>query len=104
MGYSIDLAMRVYVQRWKFPSSVMNIFDSAIVFMDVLIVIFSSNIGDLPSFSVLRGLRMLRIVRVLRKFLMFRAIAFGSMMMVVVLTMWSIMAVELVQPVNVKLA
>lgn len=116
--YSIDLMLRVYVQRSKFPKSFMNIFDSFIVLMDILLVVFSNTVGDLPSFSVLRCLRMLRIVRVFRQFLMFRelylmvhglvsairAIAFGSLMMVAVLTMWSIMAVEVVQPVNVQLA
>jgi len=94
----------------------MNIFDSLVVILDIIFALPGTE-NNLPSMSILRGLRMLRIVRVIRNLVAFRelylmmqglvsavrAIIFGTLLIVAVLILWSVLAVELVQEENLKL-
>lgn len=115
--YVIDLVFRMYVARMAFFKATANKFDFGIVSTDCLVLLLEP-LQDLPSVAVLRVLRMLRIVRVLRSFLVFRelylmmqglvsairSIIFATFLIAVVLTLWSIMAVEFVHMANVELA
>eukprot|EP00927_Polykrikos_kofoidii_P040400 TRINITY_DN34544_c0_g1_i1.p1 TRINITY_DN34544_c0_g1~~TRINITY_DN34544_c0_g1_i1.p1 ORF type:complete len:886 (+),score=140.82 TRINITY_DN34544_c0_g1_i1:226-2658(+) len=122
--YLVDVVMRIYVLRSDFTKSFMNNFDCCICFLDIALALFEfirrsqGEAQEIPSLSVLRGLRMLRIVRVLRGFMIFRelylmmqgllsalrAIIFGTGLIAVVLTMWGIVAVDLVHKNNQVLA
>merc|ERR1719272_1765673 len=95
----------------------MNRFDALIVVSDVSMLFLENILGDIPSLSILRGLRMLRIIRVIRNAVAFRelylmmmglvnalrAIAFGTILIIVVLLLWSMLAVELLHDLNVRL-
>jgi len=115
--YVIDLAAKIYVHRDQCLYNPMDWFDFFIVGVDIVLLLLASTVGEVPSTSVLRGLRMLRIVRVFLEFLIFRelylmfqgllsamrSIVFGSLVIFMLLTMWSVLAVELVHPINQRL-
>eukprot|EP00927_Polykrikos_kofoidii_P006695 TRINITY_DN12706_c0_g1_i3.p1 TRINITY_DN12706_c0_g1~~TRINITY_DN12706_c0_g1_i3.p1 ORF type:complete len:701 (-),score=93.68 TRINITY_DN12706_c0_g1_i3:155-2221(-) len=111
--YVIELVLKVYGFRKKFYSSFLNVSDFMIVVVDIGVLAFSGVSQEgLPSVAVLRTCRVLRIVRVLNSILVFRelylmmqgllsairAIAFGTSLLFVVLTTWSILAVEFLHP------
>eukprot|EP00927_Polykrikos_kofoidii_P001086 TRINITY_DN10396_c0_g2_i1.p1 TRINITY_DN10396_c0_g2~~TRINITY_DN10396_c0_g2_i1.p1 ORF type:complete len:733 (-),score=76.41 TRINITY_DN10396_c0_g2_i1:335-2260(-) len=111
--YCIETLLKLYGFQKEFASSSMNVFDAVIVFVDVLlfVVAFYSK-DDLPSLAVLRAVRVLRIVRILNSILIFRelylmmqglmsalrSIAFGTSLIFMVLTTWSILSVEFLHP------
>lgn len=114
--YIIDLVTRIYVECEVFIESITNTFDAIIVFVDILLAVLTQVFGPmrLPSVTFLRGLRMLKIIRVLRGFMLFRelylmvaglisairAIVFGFGLIMVTLTMWSIIAVDTLHATN----
>eukprot|EP00927_Polykrikos_kofoidii_P022926 TRINITY_DN21265_c0_g2_i1.p1 TRINITY_DN21265_c0_g2~~TRINITY_DN21265_c0_g2_i1.p1 ORF type:complete len:681 (-),score=107.41 TRINITY_DN21265_c0_g2_i1:247-2238(-) len=118
--YIVDIAMRIYVFQMSFFKSGMNMFDLCIVALDVTLggmeVMWNSETTN--PMSVFRGLQALRMFRVVRKFAMFRdlymmmkgmvgamrAIFFSSLFIGLVLTMFSIIAVEVIEPINRNLA
>lgn len=117
--YVVDLGMKIYVWRAEFFTTFMNALDFIVVLVDLLCMCLALIIGsDLPSVAVLRTLRILRIVKVLHGVLIFRelylmmqglvsalrSIAFGTVLIGVVLTIWSMLAVPLLNNVNRKLA
>lgn len=118
VSYTLDLLSRLFVYRIKYWASLMNWFDAFIVSSDLILLTFESVIGDVPSLAILRGLRMLRIIRVIRNAVAFRelylmmmgiisavrAIAFGTVLIVIVLILWSMLAVELLQADNLRLS
>jgi len=115
--YSTDLLFRLIVYRSRYWRSPMNVFDALIVLSDACMLVLVGVLGDIPSLSVMRGLRMLRIIRVIRNAVAFRelylmmmglvnalrAIAFGTILIIVVLLLWSMLAVELLHDLNVRL-
>lgn len=118
VAYTAELAVRLYVLRFDFFRVSLNIFEAAMISLDILSEILLLFVDKLPSISVLRVLRILRVVRVLRQFLVFRelylmlaglvsalrAIFYATLIIVVVLIMWSVVVVELMNDLNVGLA
>lgn len=121
MMYLVDIFLRMFTLRWLFFREKMNIFDLFIVTVDTVVTLIdtiSSGTFDVGPISLLRALRALRIVRVIRNFATFRdlylmlkgmagamrAIFFAFLLIVVVLTMFSIAAVEMINPLNKELA
>merc|ERR1711908_54166 len=70
--YAIDLATRLYVYRLEFFRSISSLFDGGIVLTDAILLALEQHLGNVPSVAVLRGVRMLRIVRVIRNMVAFR--------------------------------
>lgn len=115
--YVTEMGCRLFVLRCAFYQSKQNVFDFLIVGLDTLLEIMNATVGELPSLSVLRVFRMLRIVRVIRTMMVFRelylmlmglvsalrAIFFAIILIGLLLTMWSILAVDFVHPRNMEL-
>jgi len=118
VSYFADLVMRLYVNRGEFFKVRMNVFDLAIVILDVCLSVLELIFPQATALRVLRGARALRIVRVIRKFTVLRdlylmiqgifnslqPIFFATMLIGVVLTLFSIVAVEVIHPLNAELA
>eukprot|EP00928_Gymnodinium_smaydae_P025479 TRINITY_DN20271_c0_g6_i1.p1 TRINITY_DN20271_c0_g6~~TRINITY_DN20271_c0_g6_i1.p1 ORF type:complete len:638 (-),score=121.44 TRINITY_DN20271_c0_g6_i1:146-2059(-) len=117
--YTVELAIRLCALRLKYLQSQSGVLDMSIVVLDIVCETLGYAIGDsTPSVSVLRLFRVLRIVRVLRAVKSLRELAFllqgiGCVMKAVVwasfvlfffLTFWSIVAVEILHPLNVEIA
>merc|ERR1712232_89021 len=110
----------MFIQHWVFFHHKMNIFDLFIVFVDMLGAILSNafpQLNDMGPISLLRALRTLRMVRVMRNFVFFRdlylmmkgmvgalrPILFAFVLILAALTIFSIMAVDYINPVVKKM-
>lgn len=113
--YSIECCVRMIVFRWDFFRHMWNNFDLAIVITGILteicgiILMQSSSVEAPQGLRTLRIIRMLRASRVLVSFDELYALVSGLKnamktlmwaggLMLMVLTMWSILAVEYVKP------
>eukprot|EP00929_Paragymnodinium_shiwhaense_P008663 TRINITY_DN11262_c0_g1_i2.p1 TRINITY_DN11262_c0_g1~~TRINITY_DN11262_c0_g1_i2.p1 ORF type:complete len:706 (+),score=62.51 TRINITY_DN11262_c0_g1_i2:234-2351(+) len=121
--FAIDVVFRLYVYLLHFFSSSLNILEGGLLLIDVLLE-FSTYFPevDLPEtlsvLSVMKILRFVRLARLLRSsaktrelFLMItgilastRALIFGMLLLLTTLTVFSILAVHFVRPVNRRLA
>lgn len=119
--YCLDIALRIFTLRWEFFYETMNCFDLFIVTLDVFFAFlqqFTDSTQDIGPISLCRALRAVRIIRVIRNFAMFRdlylmmkgmagalrAIIFATILIFGVLTCFSILAVEQIDPVNKEMA
>eukprot|EP00746_Dinoflagellata_sp_MGD_P011978 gnl/MRDRNA2_/MRDRNA2_125337_c0_seq1.p1 gnl/MRDRNA2_/MRDRNA2_125337_c0~~gnl/MRDRNA2_/MRDRNA2_125337_c0_seq1.p1 ORF type:complete len:685 (-),score=103.36 gnl/MRDRNA2_/MRDRNA2_125337_c0_seq1:127-2181(-) len=108
--YSLEISTRFYVQRslfWRFGS---NIFDLFIVLVAIIGEALSSsdvdNLGMMRTFRLLRVLRAIRVMESFRElwFLVRDAVAcartlfWAFILLLLLLSMWSVFAVELLQP------
>jgi len=120
--YTMDLCTRLYVYRTTFFQNRWNLMDAFLVISDALVEVVSLLQEDATSevqvFSMLRGLRLCRLARFAKVMVIFkelhmmlhaflsamRTMFWACCMLAVLLTFCSILAVEFVHPVNVKLA
>lgn len=118
--YFSDIVLRMFSLRKAFFHKFMNVFDLFIVLMDLIpaLVELFADTADIGPVSLFRALRAVRIVRVIRNFAMFRdlylmmkgmggalrAIVFATILIFGVLTIFSIVAVEVIDPLNRQLA
>eukprot|EP00928_Gymnodinium_smaydae_P056144 TRINITY_DN39573_c0_g1_i1.p1 TRINITY_DN39573_c0_g1~~TRINITY_DN39573_c0_g1_i1.p1 ORF type:complete len:681 (+),score=79.33 TRINITY_DN39573_c0_g1_i1:262-2043(+) len=107
--YVSDILFRIYLVRFDFFSKPSNLFDMAIVGIDILASLLDGIVGNVGPVSLLRAARTLRIVRLVRSLKLFRdlylmmkglegalrAIIFATLLIFIVLTMFSILSVEL---------
>jgi len=116
-GVEIGSKMLVYhINFFKDPWCVM---DFLVVWPDILLeiigAVIDSKVGSLSFFRVLRLLRLARAVRILSWFpelfalvkglaFAFRAIFWGTILIMLILMIWSVMAVQFVQPLMEDLA
>jgi len=118
VAYTMELAARLWVLRVDFFNSVFNILDLIVILADLIILAIQNIVGSVPSVSLLRVLRLVKILRsrdILVKFpemhqmmksLLKAAstILWGGVTIFITLTIWSIIAVEFVHPLNLTLA
>lgn len=111
--YTTELAVKLYVYRLDFFHDMWNILDFAIVGVDIILLIIGF-ITPMPSVAILRVFRLIRLARAFKAANFFRelhalirsftcamkAIFWGILMIVMTLTVWSILAVQLIHPVN----
>eukprot|EP00811_Abedinium_folium_P010400 NODE_1961_length_2323_cov_25.372040.p1 GENE.NODE_1961_length_2323_cov_25.372040~~NODE_1961_length_2323_cov_25.372040.p1 ORF type:complete len:651 (-),score=142.07 NODE_1961_length_2323_cov_25.372040:272-2224(-) len=116
--YVIELTARLYVQRKEFFNVLSNDFDFVIIFLDVVTQIIDSAGAQLPSVSILRLFRAVKIVRAVRFLSQYRefyviisgftsamkAVFWASIMISFVLLLWSILAVTTLHPINIDVA
>lgn len=112
--YLVELAIKVYAQGWEFRKSYWNFLDAAVVITgttDVIITFAGVNAKGY-GLSYIRLFRIARILRAIRLFRAFpelyklvkgfagtmKAIFWGAVMIVCVLTMWALVIVQYVQP------
>lgn len=111
--YMIELSTRVYVQRWEFRKNSWNLLDAAVVITGTIDVIVTF-VGVNAKGYGLAYIRLFRIARILRTIRLFRAfpelfqlvkgfavtmkaIFWGTVMILCVLTMWALVIVQYVQ-------
>jgi len=121
MFYIIELILRFFVYRFDFFKSWLNTFDFLVVAVDILVEVLHEAMhhkGEETNLSILRIIRLVKALRVLRMFLAFRelflmlhgllsalkAILWASFLISILLTIWSIVVVEYIHPLNLKLA
>eukprot|EP00747_Dinoflagellata_sp_TGD_P197186 gnl/TRDRNA2_/TRDRNA2_68251_c0_seq1.p1 gnl/TRDRNA2_/TRDRNA2_68251_c0~~gnl/TRDRNA2_/TRDRNA2_68251_c0_seq1.p1 ORF type:complete len:625 (+),score=120.57 gnl/TRDRNA2_/TRDRNA2_68251_c0_seq1:67-1875(+) len=112
--YSSEICVRVFVQRCKFCRDAWNIMDFLVVGLDLVMLVLNLLLGKMPRVAILRIFRLVKLARaykVLRTFpelhLMMKglvgamsSIFWGMLLTVIVLVIWSILAVQLIHPVN----
>jgi len=122
--FILELCLRIFVFRSQFfTASKWHVMDFTIIAMDVLNTIISrfvtkSSLSWVTMLRLLRVVRMLRAVRVVRTLTVFRelylmlhaflsalrAIAWATFLLGGLLTFWSIIAVDVIHPLNRKVA
>lgn len=120
--FMVEVCCRLYAFHLNFFNCWFNIFDMFVISVDITVE-FAARVSrqDLPSVTLLRVLRVVRTVRMVRVvrssemlrelYLMlhsltsaFRAILWATLLLTVMLTVWSIVAVEILQPINLRVA
>jgi len=114
-----EITCRIYVERRRFFDNRFNVFDMLVIGLDVLIEVISL-VGQsyFPSIAVLRVLKVVRVSRAIgymrdvrELYLMLhgiasamKAILWAAFLIGVVMLLWSIVAVELIHPLNKQIA
>eukprot|EP00929_Paragymnodinium_shiwhaense_P009347 TRINITY_DN113485_c0_g1_i1.p1 TRINITY_DN113485_c0_g1~~TRINITY_DN113485_c0_g1_i1.p1 ORF type:complete len:646 (-),score=129.05 TRINITY_DN113485_c0_g1_i1:37-1974(-) len=108
--FFVDVAMRMYVYRhWYFKNALNNL-EAVLIAFDVIVELTPNLPNVMAALKVLRFLRLSRLLRSLEEFrelyLMMmgilasiRTLIFGTLLLFVILTMFSILAVYFVRPV-----
>merc|ERR1719409_1983250 len=108
--------MKLYVYRTSFFSEMWNVLDFAIVGVDIVFILIALVAGSMPSISILRVFRLVRLARAFKAMnslhelhsllrsvaCALKAIFWGMVMMGLTLTVWGILAVQLIHPVNTR--
>jgi len=116
--YIIELIAKLAVYRSRFFLDVWNVMDFVVVGSDVVLAIIDQLVTDMPKVSALRVLRLLRLARAFKAasmfkelemllrgfFHAFKAIFWGVIMVFLMLTIWSILAVQFINPLNKDVA
>jgi len=117
--YVVEIGVRIAAYREHFFHSTWNLFDLTVVVIDAIGQTADIAFGDrddLPSLSVFRVLRLFRLARSLRVVSMFkelhmmlhaflnalRTIFWAFIVLAILLSLWSIVAVEVVHDVNLR--
>jgi len=119
--YIAELTFRIYAYGWLFFRKPENLFDMGVVVSDSMLELLEvlgatlvSGLGVLRIFRALRVLRVLRLssaVSMLSElylmlhglFNSIRALIWAAVLMIIVLAVWSIVAVDILHPLNVEL-
>jgi voltage-gated sodium channel len=119
--YFIEIGLRMYAFRMHLSADFWLLFEFILVFVDMMCKVFAFALGRIPSVSALRILRVLHrgcMVRVLGKHYVFRelytmlhsvasvlrTIWWAILLLVFMLTLYSVLAVEILHPINQELA
>jgi len=116
--YTTELVTKMFVYRLAFFSEMWNVLDFLIVGVDLVFIFIAFVVDGLPNLSVLRIFRLVRLARAFKaaKSLhelhsllracacALKAIFWGMVMMGLTLTVWGILAVQLIHPVNKEVA
>jgi voltage-gated sodium channel len=116
--YTSELLVKIYVYRVRFVFDFWNILDSLIVGVDLIFVLISLVVDALPSIAILRVFRLVRLARAFKAAKAFhelnsllracacaiKAIFWGMVMMGLTLTVWGILSVQLIHPINTRIA
>lgn len=112
--YVMEVLMRSFVQRLKFFWSRWNLMDLFVVILGLVGMIFLPDPSQASTVNLLRVLRIAKVVRVAKILNRFptlsnmisgfagamQAMMWGLVLILILLTCWSLLAVEIVHPVN----
>lgn len=115
--YTIELTIKLYVFRVDFFREMWNVLDFVIVGIDLVFLLIGFIVDELPNFSILRVFRLVRLARAFKAAKSFqelnsllractcamKAIFWGMVMIIMTLTVWGILAVQLIHPINIDL-
>lgn len=113
-----ELIFKLWVYRMAFFKSRLNIFEFAVVALDLLSLALSAFAADLPTFTVFRVVRIMRVFRAARILRTSRelvimtygfictikAVFWCLCLLLVYILILAVLAVELIHPLNVNLA
>lgn len=116
--YCVELGSRIYVWRERFHKDAWNIVDVCVIGMDVAMQLLSAFFSSFPSVSILRIFRLVRLAKaykvlkvspelaVMMRGLMgaLGALFWGMSLIFIVLTIWGILAVQIIHPLNQDVA
>jgi len=116
--YVIELLTKLYIFRLNFFSDGWNNVDFIIVFSDVVLLVLDVILAKMPKLTVLRLVRLVRLARAFKAATMFKelamilrgfvrafaAIFWGIILILLLLTVWSILAVQIIHPINLDVA
>eukprot|EP00929_Paragymnodinium_shiwhaense_P008667 TRINITY_DN11262_c0_g2_i2.p1 TRINITY_DN11262_c0_g2~~TRINITY_DN11262_c0_g2_i2.p1 ORF type:complete len:652 (+),score=79.38 TRINITY_DN11262_c0_g2_i2:212-2167(+) len=116
--FAVDLGLRLHLYQIHFFTNALNVLEACLVLLDVVLEFLTGIHSMLYVLGVLRILRFVRLGRILQTysktrelFLMImgivasaRAFVFGVLLLLMTLTVFSILAVYFVRPVNRRLA
>eukprot|EP00929_Paragymnodinium_shiwhaense_P035858 TRINITY_DN19308_c0_g2_i2.p1 TRINITY_DN19308_c0_g2~~TRINITY_DN19308_c0_g2_i2.p1 ORF type:complete len:659 (+),score=147.04 TRINITY_DN19308_c0_g2_i2:101-2077(+) len=116
--YILELVLKMYAFRWGFIQDTWNVLDFLIVALDVTMVSMQFVMDERVSFGFLRTVRLCRLTRafkaakalkelreLLRGFLgAMKAITCGLLMIGLIMIVWSILAVQMVNPLVGRIA
>lgn len=113
--YTVEIGARLFIWRLGFFFSIVNVFDLSIIAIDMTAYVLDSIFEDgMPSLAALRICRMLRLARSFKVIVKFPQLAlivkglvsgisaafYGVGLLLMILTVWSVCAVQFIQPVN----
>lgn len=115
--YVVELGAKLYTYRLNFFREYWNNLDFFIVALDLVFLFFGQWL-EAPSLNFLRIFRLARLLRAFRMASLFpelnlllkgffgavRAIFWGVLMVCLLLSVWSILAVKLIHPINLRVA
>lgn len=115
--FVLELSLKLFTFRGSFPKDRWNVFDFMIIGVDLVVSIVGLY-TDMFSVSGLRVLRLVRLVRATRMIELFpelrlmlaglvgalNAIVWGTILLVTVLLIWSVIAVQFIHPLNQEVA
>jgi len=116
--YSVELFLKLFAYRWRFFFDEWNCVDFCVVGSDLVLIGLELLIGGMPKVSVFRMFRLVRLMRAFKALSVFpelamllrgfvcaaKAIFWGLLLIVIVITIWSILAVQLIHPLNKEVA
>lgn len=117
--YAVEVMMRIFVLRLEYFHDRWHIMDFSIVGVDVFMTLLGAALGDkLPSMSMMRLLRLLRlakshiIIQIIPELNMqvqcligsIKSLFWGGVIVTFTLIIYSIVAVQLIHPLNQKIA
>ncbi|CAE7333448.1 Catsper1 [Symbiodinium sp. CCMP2592] len=112
--YTIEAAAKIYALRWLYFGDSWNLLDFTVVLLDMALTItalFQLSGSGVSMLRIFRMGKMVRIFRVLRqiqelKILLMsfaaaaKSIVFGMVMVIIMMTSWSVLAVQFLHPIN----
>lgn len=112
--YTIEAASKIYALRWMYFKDSWNLLDFTVVLLDMALTItalFQLSGSGVSMLRIFRMGKMVRIFRVLRqiwelKILLMsfaaaaKSIVFGMVMVIIMMTSWSVLAVQFLHPIN----
>lgn len=118
IAFVLELALKFFTYRGDFCHDRWNIFDAIVISTDFIVSILALIFGDLFSISGLRVLRLARLLRATQLAEVFpelrlmlagligamNAIFWGSIFLVSVLLIWSVIAVQFIHPLNLEVS
>lgn len=116
--YTLEVSAKLFAYHRRFFHCNWNIMDLSVISLDVMFIFLELVAGGMPKVSVFRIFRLVRLMRAFKAMSMFpelamllrgfmsaiRAIFWGMLLIVVFITIWSILAVQLIHPLNKEVA
>merc|ERR1719201_472489 len=113
--FSLELSMRIYVERSRVVRNGWNLLDMLVVFSGLLQFVLDNTHADAGIMGPVRTLRCLRVLRIIKAFVFvnqlkelrrmvqgvaatFRVLVWALLMVFIFSTMWATVAVELLHP------
>jgi len=118
LTFVFELCLRIFVLGSGFLFEPMNIFDFIIIATDLSTSLLEAFLGSVLSLSFLRIVRLCKLARVAQAFRVctelrlllagllgsLKAIFWGTVLLMLFLTIWAVVAVQFLHPLNLKLA